>query len=812
MSTSKFRSNALRRIRCFRIGDLAALLFCCAARIADATAAEPPVATAAAPPAPADIAVSVNGLTQPESSLALLDDDGRGEVWLPQTELRRLRLRVPADARVQVVESLSYVSLRSLPLLAYEFDAATQTLALKAPPIAFDEFHAGLALPTQITPVRGDGGAFLSYDAYAQRAGGLDSGGVLAEAGLVTAWGVLTSSHALRLGAGAGPRLARSATTFTIDQPAAFRSIRLGDFISPGPAWASPRYAAGIQAATNFSLRPGFVYYPLQSVRGQSALPSVADIYLGNVFAGRQDLEAGPFVLDNLPIANGAGEMNVVVRDALGREQTITVPFYGSSQLLRAGLNEYSVSLGMPRRPGIAAGREYEGFLGSAIWRRGITDGFTLGTGVESVGRNRTAGASVVALLGDLGEFDLAGAVGRRAPSGTEGARRGSFLEAGWTYRATSWSVGARQRSYSRDFPRGEEIVQTPPAPYEQTETQILASYSGGTWGAVSASYLRQRRSDDGDASSDLRVGTISYSRSIGPAGFVSLLLSDARGAATQRAVYVSYTLPLDTRHTASASLRRIDRPADGSPQAADSDTSLSLQRSLPAGEGLGYRLEATDRRDARAELRLATRIGEYGVDWARRAGSSGIRVGASGSLVRLGGQTYASRRLGAAYGVVRVPDYAGVRVYADNQLIGRTDAQGNVFVPDLRPFQNNKLSINPDDIPIDAEVLALKIDAAPYFRNGLVITFPVRHANGATIRLVDGDGAPLPPGAVVSLLGSAEPSAPVALNGEAFLSGLGARNELEVTLNDKRCRILVSYQPSGEAIPQLGTFRCELK
>ena len=100
---------------------------------------------------------------------------------------------------------------------------------------------------------------------------------------------------------------------------------------------------------------------------------------------------------------------------------------------------------------------------------------------------------------------------------------------------------------------------------------------------------------------------------------------------------------------------------------------------------------------------------------------------------------------------VVQVPGYADVGIYADNQLSTRTDSKGNALLTGLRSYQKNSVRIEQSDIPLDAQIDTLQLDAVPYFRSGLVLKFPVKRSRGALLSVVLENGEPLPAGAQVA-------------------------------------------------------------
>ena len=98
------------------------------------------------------------------------------------------------------------------------------------------------------------------------------------------------------------------------------------------------------------------------------------------------------------------------------------------------------------------------------------------------------------------------------------------------------------------------------------------------------------------------------------------------------------------------------------------------------------------------------------------------------------GGDTFLSRTIDQGFGVVQVPGYANVQVYADNQPVAVTNDKGNALVPRLRPYEDNSIRIEQADLPLDAEIDTLQLKAVPFRRSGVEVIFPVRRSLGALL------------------------------------------------------------------------------
>ena len=131
-----------------------------------------------------------------------------------------------------------------------------------------------------------------------------------------------------------------------------------------------------------------------------------------------------------------------------------------------------------------------------------------------------------------------------------------------------------------------------------------------------------------------------------------------------------------------------------------------------------------------------------------------------------VGGHPFLSRAITDSFGVVRVADYPNVRVLQDNQVVGKTDADGYAVLPRMRAYDKNLVSIDQDDLPLDAAIGSLKLIATPYYRSGVLVDFPVKRERGGTLRVVLEDGSDLPSGALSQIVGQDE-EFPVALRGK---------------------------------------------
>jgi outer membrane usher protein len=733
--------------------------------------------------------VDVNRQNLADTVIVLRSADGG--LLVGGEDLERWRLRKP-DVPPYEHAGSAYYPLNALPGATYKLDEAKQTLQITASPKAFDATRTALRGAQSAKPVLPQPGGFFNYTV----SGANDNTGTnwagLFEAGYFSRYGVFTNSML-------APDLSQSSSwlrldsTYTIDYPDKLTSLHLGDYVTQSGAWGRAVRFGGVQYGTNFGTQPGFIRYPVSAAIGQAALPSTVDVFVNNALVSRQSVPPGPFSINNIPTVTGSGEIRMVVRDLLGREQVITQPFYGTTLLLKEGLSAYSYELGSVREDYGVSSDAYGPGIGALTYQHGFTDQFTGEARAEYSGSTGAAGLSGAYLLGDLATLNANAAFS----SGDAGS--GHLLGVGVERVTNRFSLGLAGDMASSEF------RQSGMAPDElPRRKQYIGNvgYQMGTAGSVSLTYVAQYFRDQ----PDLKVSTLSYSLPLGKFAQLGINALKTYGATGGTTFTTSLAIPLGNATSASISSERNYDKQSGN---TDNVLSTSIQKSLPIGEGYGYSLQ-TRNSDVLGSFSAQTDYGTYVLEAAKTEGNdTATRVTASGGIGLVGGHAFFSRTLDGSFAVVRVADYPNVGVFKDNQAAGHTDADGYAVLPRLRPYERNPIGIEQNDLPFDAKIGALKLEAVPYYRSGVLVDFPVQRVRAGTFRVVLEDGSDLPSGALARFEGRGA-EFPIALRGEAYLEGFEATNRIRVTWKGQSCVLDVPYPRTKEPLPDLGTFVCK--
>lgn len=734
---------------------------------------------------PSILAVRVNG--QPVAPTLVVLREGDDALLLRVADLPQLRLLAPTTGVVEV-DGERYARFATGDGASIVFDDAAQSVDLTLPPdqfVATTDFVAAAGAPL-ITPA--DPGGFINYEFYGERTSVQTNLGALLDAGLFGSLGVLTSSMLARRD-GSSDTTVRLDTTWTLDFPEQLATLRAGDAISVAGAWGRAARFGGIQFGTNFATQPTLVTTPLLLAAGEAVVPSTVDVFVNGRRVASQDVPPGPFTIDRVPAVTGAGQMQVVVTDALGRQQVISQPFYTGPTLLRAGLDEYSIEAGAVREDYATASNEYGDLLLAGTWRRGITDRLTAEVHAEGqAGGAVAAGLDAAVQVGTIGILSLTGATGGDG-------------NLGWLAGAGFERNGPRFSAFARTRYASERFAQLGTGPVEDRPRRLTFGGFGvgfGRYGNAQASFGQQTYwSGPGTQTFGL-----SYSLDLGTLGHLGLIASRTTSDETSHEVFLNWTMSLGARRSLGLSLQY----SPGTETGDALEAVATVQQALPPGTGTGYYASVSSSTDVQLDYSLQGRAGRVGVQYGRQDGTDGWRAGANGGLAITSAGVMPARRLDESFAVVTVADYPGITVYVENQPVARTDRQGRVLLDSLRAYERNGVSIDPRELPLDASLAMPSTSVTPAFRSGPVVRFPVVRASAATLRLLLPDGSAVPAGARVT---TSHEQVPVAYDGLVYLASAEGRQHATAEWPGHRCRFEFERPAGTDPQPDLGDISC---
>lgn len=711
-----------------------------------------------------------------------------GQLWVTLATMRQLGFTLPADTP-------SPMRLASLPGVQVRYDQEQQSVTLQAP-------LKMLRLDTQMINTRemrtpkasASPGLLLNYNVYGTRdERGSGSVSAYTELRAFNAHGVLSNTaltQATRADGHWRTRSVRLDSTWSLSFPESMITVNVGDTLTGATSWSRATRVGGIQIGSNFALQPYNVTTPLPAFFGSATLPSQVQLYINGMQQYSGKVPAGPFQLNAVPGINGAGNAQVLLTNALGQVTTLNFSLYGTQRLLRQGLTDWSAELGFVREDYGLKSFSYSGEpMASGTWRHGFSNSFTGEAHAEASNGLLDAGAGGDWLLGTAGVISASAA--RSAYNGRSGSQLG--LGYSWTNSHYNFAVnGIHASSGYRDV---ASLSDGPPPRLSASAQAGINLRRLGSFGLgyTQLDYLHQIT----------RYASAYWFKSLGRSATLSFNLNQNLGQSRDRSVFLTFSMSLDDRIYGSTSLQH----------AGDRNTlAMDITRSIPTEGGIGWRAQLQQGGDVHGGLAELDYLGPYGQLQGGvndLAGDSYAYANATGSVVLMGGGVFPSRSIYNGFAVVSTDGIPNVPVKLENNLIGSTNSRGLLLVTPLNAYQNNKVSIDPMDLPADMRLGKVDLDATPTDRAGTLVRFDITRIRAASIILHDAAGKPLPLGSQVRVRGQHREPALVGFDGEVYLDTLQAHNVLDVTTPAGSCHVAFDYQQQGDGIPQIGPLTC---
>ncbi|WP_102526906.1 fimbria/pilus outer membrane usher protein [Shewanella sp. 10N.286.51.B7] len=180
----------------------------------------------------------------------------------------------------------------------------------------------------------------------------------------------------------------RQGTRINYDFPEQGTRLTIGDFYSSGATFQDGGDMLGIGIARDFSLIPTKNVRPTAARQFTLQRASTVDLLVDGVVVRRLTLGAGSYNLQDIPLAEGVSDLELIITDASGKEERISFSIATGMDLLKEGEFEYNFNGGIKSNISDAEPEyEREKYLINGELEYGITPAYTLG-GNFQVGDN----------------------------------------------------------------------------------------------------------------------------------------------------------------------------------------------------------------------------------------------------------------------------------------------------------------------------------------------------------------------------------------------------------------------------------------
>jgi len=694
------------------------------------------------------------------------------------------------------------ILLSSINIIDVVYDTELQRLFLTVPANLLPVQYFKANTPTlENSKPRRDTGAFINYN-LVSISGNMD-------ADMTSAWHelhffkndfYLVSSGILQTNSDkySTSGYTRFETYYQTDSEEDMQTITIGDVINSTPTWGRSVRIGGIRIARDYELNPALITYPLPEFYGESALPGSVDLIINNQLRWRDQVTSGPFLINMVPYMSGAGVAQVITTTPQGQQIQQSVNFYVTNELLAPDMFDYDVTIGFRRKNfGLESNSYAELPVISSSFRYGVNKYLTPQLLIQSGEGLQLGGAGLTFLAGNYGVVDVAATSSHyRTPNGITDHGEQASLSYDYSYKKIGINASYLHRYGNyRDLGTQDEVSLN--SALNNVQMQLSLSFHDNKLGGFNLGYFRLINREQEERS----IVNFSWSRYFLKGITAFFNISHTLFDKSENSLSFTLSIPLGERGQVSNTTQRDST--------GDMHSQVQAMSNAPYTGGFGWGLSMDDSKEKNRYLEGNWRTKYVDASLSTYHGGDQTQYTATldGALILMDGDIYATHYVNDAFAVVDAEE-KNVPVLFGNQLVGKTDSHGKLLVSDLNSYLENRISIDPMQLPANAIIESIEQLVVPRRNGGIHVEFPIRFSQSAIATVVTQDGQPLPAGAILMDRDS-EKNYTTGWDGEVYLENLEA--PLVLFWADGEC--FATLQPSADktaALPRLGPFICE--
>lgn len=490
----------------------------------------------------------------------------------------------------------------------------------------------------------------------------------------------------------------------------------LGDFTTPSGPLTYGAPMAGISYFRCFDLDPYFIYRPTFGLTTFTPYRSEVEVYLDSLLIRREVVPPGGVNLSDIYYYGGRRDVTVLIKDPFGRITYIKYPFYFTDLMLKKGLREFFYAVGFLRKDYSVESNRYSNLAFLMMEKYGYTDYLNIGGRFEGVPAydfyNLTAEAKI--MLNKLGVFSFLPSLSK-SETGKGWALMGSY-----SYQEEKLSLRVTGLLSSEQY-KNSYLTQ-------DEENKLKRSFSTGIsyfmndFGSLSVDYIHNRYKKE-----ESNTITVGYSKSIGGNITVFANLQKNFGRQHSTSVFAGVTFYPKKDYTLSA---RYEKSSERTAEV------LQASKTPPTGAGYGWRVnlerEKTDAYSYTVNpyFQYKASYGVYEAEGVIRENKNktheSYRFAFSGAILYTAGHLGFSRPVTDSFALVKASNVENTRVTLNGEVMGKTNKKGYLFLPELSSYNDNIISINDKDIPMEYDIYVKEAFVSPWYKSGFCLEFPV--------------------------------------------------------------------------------------
>jgi len=666
----------------------------------------------------------------------------------------------------------------------------------------------------QTENAKADLGSVLNYSIYLHKTGNnlhnLNSNQNIAgnfELRFFTDKGIFITNHTANKSQKTKSDNHRLDTYFSVNDEEYLINYTAGDFITNSANWMRSNRLGGIQIKRNFKLRSNLITMPLiPDYSGTASVPSTIEVYLNQGLYLKYDLDTGPFTITDIPTASGYNNVNIVTYDMLGRKISAQYPFYASAEQLAKGVSDFSIATGLARKFYGVQNNNYDNRLATtSSVRYGLSDYLTIEFEAQHTNNFYNAGFGTVSNLANLAIVNLAYA--KSDYMGINGHINYSAIE-------TTLGMFQLQLSSLRSFDEFNDIssvtaqtakqyLELPQnlrsAQLARKNQQLTLGLLGLENNSINLSYAHNLGFDNKRA----RLIAVNFGTKINRFVNANLTFSDNLEEQHAKSLFLGISIPLGSNIMSQISVDKKHKMQT---------TSVEVNKSLSDQIGsFGFNL-----RKNLGNSELTEVSGSYLSSKARfklsasdTKNASSVGAEATGALIFMHQELSASNMVNDSFAIVDA-GAPNIEVRYENRLAGYTKDNGKLLLTNLRSYENNKVSIDPLNMPLDAKVEITNMNVKPKEKSGIVANFKVLTTNKtALISVIDNQGNYIKAGLIATL--NNKDKYIIGYDGLLFLDNINETNRINIKLNNnKSCTVTFNANINNLTRTELYNLICE--
>jgi outer membrane usher protein len=671
-----------------------------------------------------EIIVSVRANSVARGEFTVIQAPG-GDFWVLPEDLPRLQVK-PVPGAQRAVGAATYYSLRGLGATALTFDEATLALRLDFPAAQLEPTRLDLSRrPTPLPLTTPPTSTILNYRVSARQVAEDAPVQLRLATDLNVRVGEVLLRQEAKVETGSDlPTFTRGRSQLLWDDRVEGRRVVAGDQLTAGGPFGTIFPGAGVSLTKLFGITPDVLRQPTAAMQVTASTPSQVEVSVDGSTVYRNTVAPGPVSLENLYNYGGTRTVRVTVTDASGRREVYEQPFFFTDTVLAKGMQEYSYFAGKRSELGLDERWRYHETAWQGFHRYGVTNSVTVEAGGEGNEHFSSGGAGVTLRHDTLGLVSLGmlGSVDRVADRSAQG------WAARYTYVTPQVTLFAGRRQLDAGFRSFATVASSVGL---LSETRLGASARLSPAAGLTLDYTRLRETTGERSNYAVRLASTLNRRTSLYTEFASSRAAGQRDWAFN--VYLRYEIEQQQWVGSTYRARRNFREVE-----------LEAGRQVEQGEGFGYRVgTTTSRADGQANdfahgsaiwnLRQAT-LDFNGSAQVRGGNARFMEAGISGALVGVQGYVAPTRVVNDGFAVARlgVPQ-AGVDVFLNNQVQGKTNERGELLIPNVGAFGRQDVSLDDKQLSMDYSIARTRVTIAPAYRSGSVVEFGGRKLRALT-------------------------------------------------------------------------------